>query len=174
MGTAEFQNWSVFKSVEVRNLIIPPAVPPSPAFPFGIPSLVIEPQNYNDTWNFSLGALFKVNSKFAVRMGIGFDEDATNPKDRNIALPTSHIFALGVGIHCQFLERAGFDLGYLHAFTHFQPIKHKRELPDFVLPPIGGVISETGKGRIYADMVAFQLTFDLGCVDTKFHPYAIT
>lgn len=111
MSSLSYTQWASVKELILQNV----------AAIKGIVSqndiIVRIPQNYNNTWNISLGANYHLNEQLMFRTGIGFDKTPTNNRDRNVALPDSNRFAIALGSHYQWSQTLGFDLGWTHIFA---------------------------------------------------------
>ncbi len=111
MGTVIYTRWSVFKQLMLQN---------SAGISGGLSNnsiIVIMPQNYRNTWNYSIGANYHVNEKWFIRAGAGFDETPSNNTYRNLQFPDSNQIAIALGAHIQATPTLGFDLGWTHQFA---------------------------------------------------------
>lgn len=121
LGSVVYTGWHVFQSIQLNNVPVPnfggpPLIPVTQA---NVLSNV--PQNYKDAWRVALGANYRVNTQWMLRVGTGYDQTPSNNTDRNTRLPDVDRWALAVGAHYQWKPNLGFDLGYTHLFSASQP-----------------------------------------------------
>lgn len=117
--------------------------------------IVTIPQNYNNTWNISLGANYHLNEQLMFRGGVGFDETPTNNRDRNIALPDSNRFAIALGSHYQWSQTLGVDIGWTHIFAANTRITNN-------VTTMGAQELMTNASiKANADVYGFQLKWDI-------------
>jgi long-chain fatty acid transport protein len=110
MGTITYTQWSVFKDVIMNDVA---------AIQDGVSSntvTVVIPQNYHNTWNYSVGGNIHVNRQFFIRTGVGYDQSPANNQDRNVQLPDADRVAVSLGGHYQATKSLGFDLSWTHFF----------------------------------------------------------
>ncbi len=78
--------WSRFKEIRVEN--------DSAALP-----VIVEEQNWHDTWAHAVGLSYKVSPQWTLRTGIAIDQSPTNNVDRSPRVPSGDrtIFSVGAG-----------------------------------------------------------------------------
>ncbi len=112
MGTIAYTQWSVLENIVLRNVA-------------GIDTdgnvsnsiIITVPENYRNTWNYSVGANYHLNEQWMFRGGVGYDETPSNNQDRNLQLPDSDRIAVAIGTHYQPTPAWGFDVGWTHFFV---------------------------------------------------------
>lgn len=121
LGSVVYSGWHVFKAIQLNNVPVPNVggLPLIPVTQANVISTV--PQNYKDAWRVALGANYRVNTQWMLRVGGGYDQTPSNNTDRNTRLPDADRWALAVGAHYQWKPNLGFDLGYTHLFSASQP-----------------------------------------------------
>ena len=111
MGDITWTHWSTFDEIRVK-------------FDNGAPDNVT-PQNWRDTWRFSLGLNYKLNDKWKLRSGVAWDQtpvrDATL---RNPRIPDNNRTWVAVGASWYFVPNASLDFGYAHLFIPSSSINH--------------------------------------------------
>lgn len=149
MGTVSYTQWSVFKDVVLNDVSgIDTDINVSNEI------TVIIPQNYRNTWNYSLGANYHVNEQWFIRTGAGYDETPSNDEDRNLQLPDGDRIAFALGAHYQATKYLGFDIGWTHFFNNTVPI--------YLSQTVGGQITTTnGTVTGNADVYGFQMKWDM-------------
>jgi long-chain fatty acid transport protein len=152
MGTVQYTQWNVISEVVLKNVSgATGAIPPVEDNTI----VVIVPQHYHNTWNYSVGANYHVNDKWIVRGGIGYDETPSNDAYRNVILPDSSRIAIALGVHYQANESFGFDAGWTHLFA-FQA---KVNSPPDIVGPQTVLTNGTFNGN--ADVLGFQVKWDI-------------
>jgi long-chain fatty acid transport protein len=75
------------------------------------------PENFDDTWRFSVGATYKYNDQWKFRGGLAFDQSPVNSTDRTVRLPDNDRIWIAGGAQYKFSPQLRFDLGvaYVHA-----------------------------------------------------------
>lgn len=150
MGSVIYTQWSLFDEAVLHNVA---GIEGSMASK----SIVVTiPENYRNTWNFSLGTNYHVSENFFMRAGLGYDETPTNDHDRNVELPDESRVVVALGVHYQASKTLGFDIGWSHYF-----VLAKADIDDNVLV-VGDQVSTTnGKVKGGADVYGFQMKWDI-------------
>lgn len=112
------------------------------------------PQNYRNTWNYSVGANYHMNEQWMFRTGLGFDQTPSNSRDRNLQLPDSDRIAAAVGAHFQATKTMGFDAGWTHVFVMNTRISNTLTVGDQATTVAGSVHTS-------ADVYGFQFKWDI-------------
>lgn len=107
MGSAFYTQWSDFSKLIFNNSAIPPAL--------GGPNLTIL-QNYRNTWNYAVGANYKISPNWTVKIGGGLDETPTVRGNRDIRLPDTVRYAVAAGVEDQVTCNTTLDLGVTQFF----------------------------------------------------------
>lgn len=150
LGSIIYTQWDTFQELNLNNV--------AGIDEFGNPSTSIQvsiPENYRNSWNFSLGADYFVTDRATLRGALGYDETPVNNHDRNLQLPDNNRYVLALGGHYQATRAWGFDLGWTHLF-----ISQARVTP----PPqeTGAQVTETsGNVDGGADVFSAQVTWNI-------------
>lgn len=112
------------------------------------------PQNYKNTWNFSVGGNYHVTEQFMLRAGLGFDQTPTNNQDRNLQIPDSNRIAVALGTHFQANSSIGLDVGWTHLFAMNTRINNTQ---------VGPLQTVTTNGSVQgsSDVFGLQLKWDV-------------
>ncbi|HEY7787782.1 MAG TPA: outer membrane protein transport protein, partial [Casimicrobiaceae bacterium] len=97
MADAQWTGWSTFKNLTfVRTT-----------------GSVLQstPENFDDTWRFSVGATYKYTDQWKFRGGVAFDQSPVNTSDRTVRVPDSDRYWLAGGAQYKFSPQLRFDLG---------------------------------------------------------------
>lgn len=99
MGEVEWTGWSVFDDITIS----------SP----GLPDLV-DPQEYEDSFMFSVGAEYDVSDALTVRGGWAFDQTPTRDEFRTTRTPDGDKMWFAAGASYQINENFGVDVAYIY------------------------------------------------------------
>lgn len=124
-GTARWSKWSNFDTLNVRNADFA-----------GTPMANVQVENnWNDTWFFSVGADYKIDSQWTVRGGVAYDQGPVDNEYRVAVIPdTDRVwFSLGTSYKCT--NNLTFDFGatYIKGVgdTDLYKADHKTHLGEY-------------------------------------------
>lgn len=117
LGSIVFSGWSSFQSIQLNNIA---AYSINQETDFLVPAQAnsTTPEDYRDTWRFALGANYRVNDQWLIRMGGGYDQTPTVYPERDVRLPDANRWALSIGTHYQMLYNLGLDAGFTYLFAN--------------------------------------------------------
>lgn len=121
MSDVEFINWSELRSF---TLTFTPDNPSYNALPATTTVL-----DYHNTWRIAAGQSFQVTSKWAVNMGVAFDESPVVDEYRDARIPDSNRYWLSFGTQYQFTKNLNLNFGYSHIFFDDSQINQKLPAP---------------------------------------------
>ncbi len=105
MGEAAWTRWSRFE--ELRIEFDNPVQPDS-----------VQPENWNDSWRFSLGASYTPNTTWTYRAGIAYDQTPVpGAEERTARIPGNSRTWLALGLGYNISQTLSVDLGYAHLFV---------------------------------------------------------
>lgn len=149
MASVIYTQWTTVRNLVMKNLA---------GIDTGNPSTSLEvtvPQNFRNTWNFSIGANYFTTETITLKGGLGYDETPVQKEYRNVQLPDNNHYIIALGGHYQATKAIGVDVGWNHVFIH----------KAHVSPPtqITGDQQVTTKGSVIggADVYAAQITWDI-------------
>lgn len=99
MGEVEWTGWSAFDEITFTST--------------GRPT-VIDVQNYEDSWLFSVGAEYDVDERLTVRAGVARDLTPTRDAFRTPRVPDGDRWWLAAGASYEVTDRIGLDAAYLY------------------------------------------------------------
>lgn len=103
MSDVQWTDWSVLKSLNVigssNNL------------------LSTTPENWKNTWFFSLGANWKPIDRWTLHVGTAFDEAPMNDTNRLARIPDAKRYWLSFGASYALSQSSDVHVGYAHLFT---------------------------------------------------------
>lgn len=123
----------------------------------GVPLPIDIPQNFRNSWTYSLGADYSPTDSLTLRAGVGYDETPTRNGFRTLQLPDSDRYDLAVGGHYQVSKALGFDLGWTRVFLQRAAINPPLH-PE--LYPISLQQQAQGKTFASADVFGAQVTWN--------------
>ncbi|MCX7151224.1 MAG: outer membrane protein transport protein [Proteobacteria bacterium] len=113
LGDATWTGWSVLKKFEVTRTNNIPATGAT---------LNNIPYNWKDTWRAGVGANYKMNDSWLLKMGVAYDQTPTNNNDRGPRLPDGDRTWLSLGAKFSMSKTSVIDFGYAHLFVANVPI----------------------------------------------------
>jgi long-chain fatty acid transport protein len=96
--------WSSFKELRVKF--------DNPVEPDNV-----QPENWHDTFRYSLGLKYALNQAWQLRAGVAYDETPVDDKYRTPRIPDSNRTWLAVGASLKVSDSLSFDFGYSHIFV---------------------------------------------------------
>ena len=148
MGTITWTHWSRMQDMNL-NVNIPPNKLSIFPLPTPVQTEYKLKQGFKDTFAILLGMNYRLNEKFMLRFGMGYDQSPTNDTDRNLQLPDNDRYMLSMGLQYKFHEDTIIDFGYMHVFIRDAKL-------DYTAPPYGNTVNGTTKSS--ADVFGMQLT----------------
>ena len=112
MANADWTQWSVMKNLTIK---------------FNDPTKPVSSQllNWQDVWRFSLGADYKLNSKWVLRTGVAYDQSPVrNDALRSPRIPGSDRTWLAVGATRKITPTTSVDFALTHDYVHDAYIHH--------------------------------------------------
>jgi long-chain fatty acid transport protein len=131
-------HWSLFKQLQFNF-----ANPKQPS--------VTEPEEWNNSERYALGAVYTPSKKWSFRSGYAFDSSPVpDPTHRTARIPDSDRHWLAIGFGYTPTTQLRVDLSYAHIFSPAGPTDN----PD----PVTGART-VGHFSAFADLFAFQVTY---------------
>ena len=151
MGTIIYAQWNIIHNLVVNN------ASGLQQLNGGVPLSIDFPQNFRNSWTYSIGADYSPTEKLTLRAGFGYDQTPTRNGYRILQLPDSDRYDLSVGGHYQVNKVFGFDLGWTHVFLQhaaINPPLHPELFPLLMQPSV------QGKTFPSADVFGAQITWN--------------
>jgi long-chain fatty acid transport protein len=90
--------------------------------------------NFRDTWRTSVGANYRLNSAWTLKMGAAYDQSPVpNAEDRTVQLPDNDRYWLSFGARWQVSRSGTLDLGYTYIKVKNADINHTETLKGTVV-----------------------------------------
>ncbi len=115
LASVVFTGWSCFETIQLNNVAAPNVESDGDVSQVSVNAAT--PQNYRDAWRAALGANYRFNDQWMLRVGGGYDQTPTTNAYRDVRLPDTDRWALSIGGHYQARENIGVDVGYTHLFA---------------------------------------------------------
>jgi long-chain fatty acid transport protein len=103
MGDVTWTNWSRFKELRIK-------------FDSGRDDAVT-PEQWDDSYKFSLGASFKLNDKWTLRGGLAYDKSPVDDVFRTPRIPDGDRIWLAFGARYNIAANNSIDVGFAHIFV---------------------------------------------------------
>jgi len=105
-----YTNWSSFKELVVE-------------YDNAQPDSVSE-FHWKNTWFYSIGGDYRLNERWTVRAGLGYDKTPTHIGTRTPRVPDGNRTWLAFGVGYDYSDHMRFDAGYVHLFVDDADIDH--------------------------------------------------
>lgn len=142
LADVTWTDWSDFRELRiVRN---------------GGVQLALTPQNWDDSYRYSVGANYHLNDKLTLRGGVAFDETPTSDAFRTARIPDEDRTWIAFGAQYRLSEGALLDFGYAHLFVKDARVNKTEgtNLP----PPAQLTLSGTYEASV--DILSAQVTLN--------------
>jgi long-chain fatty acid transport protein len=108
-------------------------------------TLSTTPENFKDTWRIGIGATYRQDDAWSVKMGVAYDKTPVNDNDRTARLPDNDRVWLSVGGQYRMSKDGTLDFGYSHLFIKDAPINQPA---NGASPFLSGQLVGTYKGSV--------------------------
>ena len=112
-ATASFTHWSSFESLDIKY------ANPAQA-PFAKPQFF----QWDDTWFFSVGGDYRLDDRWTLRAGVGYDQTPTQDTTRTPRVPDGDRTWLSFGVGYQYSDALKLDAGFAHLWVDDGKIDH--------------------------------------------------
>jgi long-chain fatty acid transport protein len=137
----EWANWSRFQELRIKNAATGATV-------------ALTPEEWKDSWFFSVGGEYDVNDALTVRAGLGYEKSPVPDETRTPRLPDNDRLWLSAGGSYQITESMRASLAFTHIRLDDAPIS----LAPAAAPGVPASLKADFKG--YTNIVSFALTRD--------------
>ncbi len=79
-------------------------------------------ENFKNTWRIGVGATYRQDDAWSIKMGVAYDQTPVNDTDRTARLPDNNRIWLSVGGQYRLFKDGTLDFGYAHLFIKDAPI----------------------------------------------------
>lgn len=146
LADVTWTGWSDFKELRiVRN---------------GGVDLALTPENWSDSYRYSVGANYHLNDRMTLRGGLALDETPVSDAFRTARIPDENRTWIAFGAQYRLSDRTVLDFGYAHLFVKDARINKTEDshLPPQPNPPTPVTLSGTYKASV--DILSAQLTLN--------------
>jgi long-chain fatty acid transport protein len=110
--------------------------------------------NFRDTWRASIGANYKPDGAWALKLGAAYDETPVpNAESRTVRLPDSDRFWLSFGAKYQASRNGAFDFGYAHVKARDADVSSDQAAA------LRGVVSGSYEAKVHVLGIQYQHGF---------------
>ncbi|MDP1862372.1 MAG: outer membrane protein transport protein [Thiobacillus sp.] len=108
---------------------------------------IVTPENWSDSYRYSVGVNYRLNDKTTLRGGVAYDETPVSDAFRTVRIPDESRTWLAFGAQYRLSNKTALDFGYAHLFVKDARI-NKTE----------SGVTLTGKYEASVDILSAQLT----------------
>jgi long-chain fatty acid transport protein len=110
--------------------------------------------NFEDTWRASIGANYKTDGGWLVRLGVAYDQTPVpNAESRTVRLPDNNRFWLSAGAKYQTSPNGALDFGYTFVMVRDADIRNDQRAAG------GGLVDGTYEGNVHVLGIQYQHRF---------------
>lgn len=146
LSKVAYSGWDRFKNITYKNQTVPI---------YG-PQTYTAPQHFKNSWDFSLGANYKINSHWLLRMGAGYSESPTDPTDQELWMILNDTFSAATGVQYTISKNCAVDVDYTH--TWMKKINFNNPAPKQGDVPVQSI----GQGTNSVNLYALQIDWSWG------------
>jgi long-chain fatty acid transport protein len=103
LGGVEWANWSRFKELRIVD-------------DASGSTIAVTPQEWKDSWYFSMGAEYAYNDALTLRSGVAYEKSPVPDATRSVRVPDNDRYWLSLGASYKFSENMTANLAYSHVF----------------------------------------------------------
>jgi len=89
----------------------------------------VTPENWRDTWRYSVGANYRYSERLTLRGGVAFDQRAASDAFRTARIPDEDRTWLALGVQYRVSPKMVVDVGYAHLFVQDARINKSEDGP---------------------------------------------
>ncbi|GHB16910.1 OmpP1/FadL family transporter [Salinicola rhizosphaerae] len=112
MGGVTYVRWSRFDELVVDNEL-------------GLP--IEEKQDYEDAWQYAIGASYRVNAEWTLRSGLAYDESPIRDSVRTVRVPSADRTLVSLGAGWTPMPAVTVDLAYTRIWESSAPVDQQDE-----------------------------------------------
>ena len=151
LGSIYYTQWSSIQNITLKDVaLINTQAPGNPLIAPPQSRPVTYPENFRNTWRYSLGTEYKVTDALTFRAGGSYDQSPVNSTDRTIRLPDTNRWEGALGAGYRINKNVKIDAAYLHVW--FQ---------DASINQVDKVSSSIGTVNVDANLYSLQATIDI-------------
>ncbi len=115
----------------------------------------VQPENWEDSWRYSIGVVYRPNQTWTFRSGLAYDETPIpSATDRTPRIPGNDRTWIALGVGYRISDTMAVDVGYAHLFVDDTRIN------DTSTDGLGNVHNLVGEYNSTVDIISAQLTVD--------------
>ena len=149
LGTVEWTHWSTLQNIAFNFTNGPAAGTPATNITF----------NYRDGWFFSAGGEYRINERYTLRAGIGYEVSPVTDAVRDTTLPDNNRWWFSAGVTSKLNEKITLDFGYTFIWVGDTTITVNANHPDFATIAPQTLVANTSP-YIHIFAVSLRYKFD--------------
>jgi len=118
--------------------------------------LSTQPENWSDSWRFSIGLNYRATEKLMWRFGTSYDQTPVSDAYRTPRIPDQDRVWAAIGVQYAFTPALLLDVGYAHLFVKDASVNQPNNIPALPATARGQL---TGNYENSVDIVGVQLTW---------------
>ena len=142
MGDVTWTHWSRFQTLTVTRT--------------NGSVLTSQPENWSDTWRFSLGLNYRATEKFMLRFGTSYDQTPTSDTYRTPRIPDQDRIWAAIGVQYAFTPGLLLDVGYAHLFVRNASVSQTNNIAALPASVRGQLVGDYDNS---VDIIGAQLTW---------------
>lgn len=146
LADVTWTGWSDFEELRVRTLT-------------GT-TITLTPENWDDSWRYSVGVNYHHNKELTFRAGVAYDETPVSDAYRTPRIPDESRTWLALGVRYQMSPKTALDVGYAHLFVEDARIDERRSVQVSAAPPTFVPVTVSGNYDASVDILSAQLTLN--------------
>jgi long-chain fatty acid transport protein len=151
LASIYYTQWSSVQNLTLKDVaLINTQAPGNPLIAPPQSRNVTYPENFDNTWRYSLGTEYKVTDALTFRAGGSYDQSPVNNTDRTIRLPDTNRWEGALGAGYRINQYVKLDAAYLHVW--FQ---------DASINQVDRASSSIGTVDVAANLYSLQGTIDI-------------
>ena len=109
----------------------------------------VTPENWDDSYRYSVGANYRLDDKLMLRGGVAYDETPVSDAFRTARIPDENRTWLALGAQYRLSDKSVIEVGYAHLF-----------IDDARINKTESGITLSGEYESSVDLLSAQLTLD--------------
>jgi long-chain fatty acid transport protein len=119
-------------------------------------TLSVLPENFKDTWRYSVGVNYYPDERWVLRAGLAYDQSPVNDVDRGPRLPDSDRTWIAAGARYKYSSALNFDVGATYIFVKNGSINQSGNPPSI---PANGLINGSYDNHVIVVSAQFNYRF---------------
>ena len=157
LASVYYTQWSSIQNLTLKNVAFVDTTAQSNTTPILPPQGrdVTYPENFKNTWRYSLGTEYNLTDAWTLRAGGSYDQSPVNNTDRTVRLPDTNRWIGAVGAGYKINQYVKLDAAYMHIWFQDASINQPGEgVPQYLSSSVGTV-------NVDANLYSLQAVVDI-------------